>query len=271
MKNNYQEIYGDLSQSILSERELNECIKKYQETKDLEALNKIVKSNLRLIIKIAESYQVYNLDTSILVDCGVIGLIKSLENFDLSKGKKLSSFAAEFIKREMLDELQQVCTSLTVTRHYHKNRNKYKKILEEYKSQGKELTDEEAMKILNIKSKDKLNKVKALVQINTITMPIMQEKNDDEEYNNKQLIASGPDCIDIAITNEKNEKLYAALNKKGLLTDQERDVLYSKFGLRTGEEESLTAIAKRYGVTKERIHQIKKRALEKMQNELKNK
>lgn len=272
MKNNYQEIYGDLSQAILSEKELNENIIKYQATKDSDALTKIVKSNLRLIIKIAEGFKVYNLDTSILVDCGVIGLIKALDKFDVSKGVRLSVFANQNIRREMLDEIQKICTTVSVSEHYHKNRNNYKKLLEKYKSQGKELTDEEAMKNLGI-SQNILDKIKLLVSINTFQVPIMQEKNeDDEHYNNTtQLVAEGEDFLDIVINNEKTEKLYKALNKEDLLTEQERDILYRKFGLKTGREETLQQIADRYGVSKERIHQIKKKALAKLRIELEEK
>ena len=268
IKTNYQKIYGDLSNAILSQDELNECIKKYQETKDQDALDKIVKSHLRLIIKMAEKTNTYNIDPTILVDAGVMGLIESLEHFNPTRGVKLSAYASQNIKRKMLDEMQVIYTNLGVSTHYHNKRNTYKKYYDEYSARGEEFSDQEAMKVMDIKRQSTLDKTKNLLSINSLSVPINSAKDEDEDNNSRQLVAPIEDYADMVIKEEEANALHKALNKPRLLTRQERDIVCCKFGLYGKDPETLQQIADKYDVSKERIHQIKKKALEKLKKEL---
>lgn len=267
MNKKYQQVYGELKNAELDEKELQERIIRYKKDKNQQDLDAIVKSHLKLIIYIAESYHVYGrIDTFSLVDAGVVGLLQALEVYDPSFNAKLASFANNYIKRAMLDEIQMGCTTISVSRHYHELRSKYKELIEKYSKEGKELKDEKAMELLSINLMT-LNKVKNLVSISSLSIPLIV-RDDDEDDKNYDYPSPERDFLENLIEKEEHEALYEALEEEGLLTEQERNVIYRHFGLKNYKAETLEHIAQDYKISKARICQIKNNALEKLEYKL---
>ena len=101
---------------VLSSDEQLELFKKYQETKDEQAKQLLIEGNLKLVLSVLKKYNYQNVNLDDLFQVGVIGLIKAIDNFDLSYNLKLSTYAIPLINGEVKRFLRDNQTSLKVSR-----------------------------------------------------------------------------------------------------------------------------------------------------------
>lgn len=234
---------------------------------DEEARQKLITANLRLVVKIAKDYSRSGLPLLDLIAEGNVGLIKAVERFDPSKGGKLSTYASWWIKQSIRRALANQSKSIRLPAHIvekiSKMRSAENKLSE---SLGRQPTIEELAAELEM-SRTKVQKLKSVsVHPASLDAPINNEEgngvfgdivSDDE--------AKSPfDEINDAQLRDEIERLMHRLD------DREQEILKHRYGLFGAEAETLEDVGKRFNITRERVRQIQKQAVEELRDMLRN-
>jgi len=227
------------------------------------ALHKLVRANLRFVVSVAKQYQNQGLTLSDLINEGNVGLIKAAQRFDETKGFKFISYAVWWIRQSILQALaeQSRIVRLPLNKVGLTNRiARAANLLEqEYE---REPTAEELSEFLSI-SEDEIS---SALQIN------------NKHLSMDAPIADGEDgCLVDVLENPNSEAAdtrldyYESLQTEisrslSLLTERQREVLCFFFGIGCDNALSLEDIGHRYQLTRERVRQIKDKALSKLQH-----
>lgn len=223
---------------------LSEDLTKEDKTKFFDEL---VVGNLRFVISVAKMYQNQGLDIMDLISEGNIGLIKAAEKFDPSSGLKFISYAVWWVKQSIMASLNENARTIRIPSNL---------VQEAYKKKKKEDNDDEVSE-----SEDTFSVSNNL----PYCVGLFSEINED-----------GDTLIDV-IPNKNSESPEQILNtddeikKKvqmmlSVLDERERIIIIKYFGL-TGSESNLEDLGEEFGCTKERIRQLKDKAIKKLRNE----
>ncbi len=223
---------------------------------NVEAINKLVKANLKFVISIAKDYQGQGVPLSDLISEGNYGLIKAATKFDNTKGFKFISYAVWWIRQAII---QSINDNGRIVRLPTNIINKLA------------FVNKEVARFNHINERDPVygeifdknnDEVDLLYFPKTISLNESINEDGDELIH---LIADGyednDDVIDYRVKKELNNMLSS-------LSDRERDIIESYYGLNPDYESmTLEAIGEKYDLTKERIRQIKLKTLRKLKNE----
>tara|TARA_R100000664_G_C2743235_1_gene131453 strand:- start:284 stop:1084 length:801 start_codon:yes stop_codon:yes gene_type:complete len=234
-------------ESLLTPEEEIKLAKLIQEGNE-EAMDELVRSNLRFVISVAKQYQNKGLNLSDLIAEGNYGLMKAAKRFDHTKGFRFISYAVWWIKQTITQSLNENSRTIRVPVNVITENQKLYKELQKASSH-----DEEQ----EIKEKSTAKHMPTTTSLFT--------KIDEEGSELIDLIEDDscgrPDfCADEEIQLKK--ELEAVLS---VLTEREQDIIKRYFGL-YGESQTLEAIGEEYSLTKERIRQIKEKAIRKLRN-----
>jgi RNA polymerase primary sigma factor len=226
------------------ERELSKLITSGTLTEnEIKAINKeLLEGNLRFVITVAKQYQNQGLDFPDLIAEGNLGLMKAINNFDWSKNLRFISYAVWWVKQSILQSLNDNARTIRLPVNVVQDLHRAKKEIE---SNGGKLDD----KFQNLPSMIDLD-----MNINedgdTLVDVIKNEGADmpDEAFNGKDLLKA---------------KLISLLN---VLDEREKVIVEDYFGL-TGTQRTLEDIGGDFNLTKERVRQIKEKALRKLRND----
>jgi len=245
--------------SAEEERKLAEMALAGNET----ARNKLVASNLRLVVMAAKHYtQNTSLSFEDLVQEGNMGLIRATQDFNPELGWRFSTYAMHWIKQAISRAVLNHSRTIRLPVHILELQSKYKKATCILRDQlNREATTEEIAQYLGVEVK-KIQEIENLVKE---PVSLNASLNDEDDGTIEDLVADP----NTAKPEDKldNELLAQAINMVlPTLTDKEQEIIIARFGLNKTKPKTLDQLGEEYGVTKERIRQIEQKALIKLRN-----
>lgn len=233
---------------------------------DEEARAKMIKANLRLVVKIAQDYNGLGLPLGDLIAEGNIGLMKAVERFDPKKGGKLSTYAAWWIKQCMKRAMANQGRTIRLPVHMKEKISKMTRIAGHLTEElGREPTLEEISEFTGIPTSKLTALSEASKRPASLDAPLGEEGESrmtfgetvqDESTISPDDTASGADLVD---------QLDDLLSE---LDERERRIIDLRFGLGGRRSRTLVEVGKEFGVTRERIRQLQNVALTKMRRAL---
>jgi RNA polymerase primary sigma factor len=232
------------------------ALAKRVERGDAEAKERMINSNLRLVISIAKRYQGHDVPLLDLVQEGVIGLNRAVEKFDWRRGFKFSTYATWWIRQSCQRAISGQSKTIRVPTHVHERRLKLARIRGKLLAQlDREPTREELAEAASLSLKhvdEALDAVDASVSLN-------QRVGSEEEAELGDLF-DDPTAEDPAAEAVDSFRRLEVRRALANLPDLERRVLELRFGL-DGDAQPLEAIGKELGISRERVRQVETDAL----------
>lgn len=226
---------------------------------DFAVKNKIIESNLRLVVSIVKMYIGKGLPINDLVQEGNLGLMKAVDKYDITLGFKFSTYATWWIRQSITRAIANHGRTIRIPVHKNEKLNKYKMNVSNLTFElGRIPTDSEVLERLNGISKDELEELKLLDNdIVSLEMPL-----GEEDFTLKDVIedCSNEKTEDYVLNKLTKKELIRCLNDLG---ERERDIILLRFGF-LGEPQKLEQIGAKYKITRERVRQIESRALRKL-------
>jgi RNA polymerase primary sigma factor len=227
---------------------------------DEDARAKLIRSNLRLVVKIAHDFKGLGLPLLDLISEGNIGLMRAVEKFDPSKGAKLSSYAAWWIKQSMRRALANQARTIRIPVQSASKISKIQaartKLTEEL---GREPTDKEIAKEVNLTERTVTGL--RLGKTTTISLHDPIQHGEDGEF--RDIIPDEKTVSPDEIVQDE-ETLKHMLSLTDRLDERERTILNLRFGLNGERPRTLEEVSQTIGRTRERVRQIQNQALEKL-------
>jgi len=235
---------------------------------DQNAMNKLIKANLKFVVKIASRYQNRGLSLSELISEGNIGLIKAIEKFDPDKDIKLISYAIWWIKQRIMLAVSEKSSLIRVPLGKSSTAHRVKATQDRIFSEtGEQATTDEIGERLNLSGKS-VSQLKDQIPETSSYDEIMQT-DDYQDYTAKDLMVDH-DAVDpqtLYYHERMQQKINRAIDK---LDHREADIIRNYFGLNESQEsQNFAQIAEVMGLSRERVRQIQKEALRKILHEIK--
>ena len=257
-----QEIGHEELISVEEEVELAQRIKKG----DRKALEKLTKANLRFVVSVAKQYQNQGLSLQDLINEGNVGLIKAAEKFDETRGFKFISYAVWWIRQSILQAIAEQSRIVRLPLNQVGSVNKINKILSKF-----EQKNERRPSINEIAEKTDLpeDKIEDAIKVTGRHISVDAPFVDGEDNSLLDLLANtDTPTVDNELVKESlRAEIADALQ---YLNERERNGIEAFFGINQMEM-TLEEIGDKYGLTRERVRQIKEKAIRRLRNNTKNK
>ena len=234
---------------------------------DQEARHKMVRSNLRLVVKIARDYSNFGLPLLDLISEGNIGLMKAVERFDPQKGGKLSTYAAWWIKQSIKRALANQSKTIRLPVHLVDKIAKLRRVSAQLTEElGREPTDQELAEEVGMAEAKVAALKSAAIRPTSLDQPI----SDDDSTALGDIIGDDQafDPYEILRDKDLRDEVGDLLD---VLDDRERKIINSRFGLDGQKSKTLEEVGVKFGVTRERIRQLQNIALRKLRRALSKK
>jgi RNA polymerase primary sigma factor len=211
------------------------------------------------VISIARKHQNLGLPLGDLIQEGIIGLIRASEKFDWRRGFKFSTYATLWIRQSMQRALSNTSRTIRVPVHIEQRQRKLARTERELTNKlGRDPTDEELATAAYMELDEVLELREAPQAVTSLDRPV----GEDGEAALGDLLPSdqvepGEEIVEV----ERMQSLRGAL---GELSPRERKVIELRFGLVDGQEQTVAAIARELGVTKEQAHRLEDEALDRL-------
>lgn len=234
----------------------------YIQQEGKKAFDRFVSANLRLSVNIAKHYQGKDMDFLELIQEGNAGVIRAVEKFDYQKGWKFSTYASWWIRQTISRAIADQARTIRIPVHMVESMNKMTRTRAQMAIDlQRDPTPQEIGRELNIPTE----KVVELIRYNHTPMSLNTKLGDDQETEFGDLISDGG-ATNPEDTVEEYGRRQAVKALIDTLNERESFVIRNRFGLDGGESQTLDAIAAVLELTRERVRQIEKAALRKLQN-----
>ena len=233
---------------------------------DREALETLIKANLRFVVSVSKQYQNQGLSLPDLINEGNLGLIKAAERFDETRGFKFISYAVWWIRQSILQALAEQARIVRLPLNKIGSINKINKAFNKLEQEfQREPTVDEIAELMESRSElieDSMNFSNSHVSMDA---PLREE-----EANNMYDVMLNEDS-----PSPDNELISGSLRKEierslATLGDREAEILRYYFGLKNYQPHTLEEIGDIFGLTRERVRQIKEKAIKKLKNQYRN-
>jgi RNA polymerase primary sigma factor len=224
---------------------------------DLAAKERLINSNLRLVIKFARRYQGHGLDLGDLVQEAMLGLIRAAEKFDWRRGYKFSTYAVLWIKQSIQRGLDNTGRAVRIPAHVAQRERTVNRVSTELSAKlDREPTDEEVAKAAKLP----LDEVMATRDLTRVTASLDSPVGDDGDTTLGELRAeSTEDLEEEVLEREQEQAVDAALSR---LPEKERQIIRARFGTGGRPAMTLRDAAREVGVTQEQARRLEARALD---------
>jgi RNA polymerase primary sigma factor len=234
---------------------------------DEDALQKLVLANLRFVVSVAKQYHNRGLSFSDLINEGNLGLVKAASKFDETKGFKFISYAVWWIRQSMSQAISEQARTVRLPINRISSINKITGAIPYLEQElEREPTNEEIARYLDLPDDDVV--IANTVKRRTLSFDNTFAEDSDTDFNLYDLVpnetTSSPD--DHLLNESLVTDIERALRK---LSKRESDIITLSFGLNKTSVQNLQEIAINYNMTKERIRQIRNKALFKLKNIMK--
>ncbi|MGB4025789.1 MAG: RNA polymerase sigma factor RpoD, partial [Bacillota bacterium] len=235
---------------------------KRMEMGDKEAKQRLIESNLRLVVSIAKRYVGRGMLFLDLIQEGNMGLIKAVEKFDYRKGYKLSTYATWWIRQAITRAIADQARTIRIPVHMVETINKLvrtsRQLLQEL---GREPTAEEIAEEMGL-TPERVREIQKIAQEPvSLETPIGEEEDSHlGDFIEDQDALAPAEAASFVMLKEQIEEVLDTLNER------EQRVLRLRFGLDDGKARTLEEVGREFGVTRERIRQIEAKALRKLRH-----
>jgi RNA polymerase primary sigma factor len=225
---------------------------------DLAAKERMINSNLRLVIKFARRYQGHGLDLGDLVQEAMLGLIRAAEKFDWRRGYKFSTYAVLWIKQSIQRGLDNSGRAVRIPAHVAQRERTVNRVTAELAARmDRDPTDEEVAK----ETKLPLDEVMAIRDLTRVTASLDSPVGEGDTTLGDLHVERTADLEDEVLEREQEQTVAAALER---LPEQERRIVAARFGTGGRQERSLRDIARELGVTQEQARRLEAQAMKRL-------
>ena len=253
-----QEICKEELISVAEEVELAQRIKKG----DRKALEKLTKANLRFVVSVAKQYQNQGLSLPDLINEGNLGLIRAAQKFDETRGFKFISYAVWWIRQSILQALAEQSRIVRLPLNQVGSLNKISKALQQFEQEHERRpSPEELAQLLDLPVEKVVETMKVQGRSISVDAPFVEGEDNS--------------LLDV-LANDDSPSADASLNQESLsrevdralrqLYDREREILKMFFGIGC-QEMTLEEIGARFDLTRERVRQIKEKAIRRLRGQ----
>ena len=233
---------------------------------DQKALEKLTRANLRFVVSVAKQYQNQGLSLPDLINEGNLGLIKAAEKFDETRGFKFISYAVWWIRQSILQALAEQSRIVRLPLNQVGSLNKINKAFSRFEQENERRpSPEELADSLDLPAEKVADTLRVSGRHISVDAPFVEGED------NSLLDVLVNDDSPIADRTLINESLSTEVERAlSTLTERERDIIKLFFGINT-QEMTLEEIGAKFGLTRERVRQIKEKAIRRLRHSSRSK